>query len=150
MFNIHKNSPYMALSLTRRSPSARTAEVCRWRALWVPGQCDHSRVFKKQLNLWGTSNMWKIVQMAGSHAPKILHSGLKGGLGGGSSPWAKNPLILRITFQSSYLSQISRIILVEKKMSWGEISAFYTEFVEVCHIFYPKSKFSSMRASGTH
>ena len=79
--------------------------------------------------------------MAGSHAPKILHSGLKGGRGGGG---------IRITFQTSYLSQISRIILVEKKMSWGEISAFYTEFVEVCHIFYPKSKFSSMRASGTH
>ena len=30
--------------------------------------------------------------------------------------------------QSSYLSRISRIIFVEKKLSCGEISAFYTEF----------------------
>ena len=33
--------------------------------------------------------------------------------------------------QSSYLSRISRIIFMEKKLSCGEISVFYTEFVNL-------------------
>ena len=47
--------------------------------------------------------------------------------------------------QSSYLSRISRIIFVEKKLSCGEISAFYTEFEQFMEFllkfmpfFFPK------------
>ena len=36
--------------------------------------------------------------------------------------------LTRPSLQSSYLSQISRTIFVEKKLLCGEISAFYTEF----------------------
>ena len=37
--------------------------------------------------------------------------------------------------QTSYLSQISQIIFVEKKLSCGEISAFYTEFEQFMEFY---------------
>ena len=45
--------------------------------------------------------------------------------------------------QSSYLSQILRIIFVEKKLSCGEISAFYTEFEQFMEFYRSLCRFCS-------
>ena len=45
--------------------------------------------------------------------------------------------------QSSYLSRISRIIFVEKKLSCGEISAFYTEFEQFMEFYQSFCRFCS-------
>ena len=45
--------------------------------------------------------------------------------------------------QSSYLSQISPNIFVEKKLSCGEISAFYTEFEQFMEFYRSLCRFCS-------
>ena len=54
--------------------------------------------------------------------------------------WYLRSLLMCLNYQwpanqTSYLSRISRIIFVEKKLSCGEISAFYTEFEQFMEFY---------------
>ena len=51
------------------------------------------------------------------------------------APTGVTVLVLPGLVQSSYLSRISRIISVEKNMSHGEISVFYTEIEQFMEFY---------------
>ena len=62
--------------------------------------------------------------------------------------WYLRSLLMCLNYQwpanqTSYLSRISRIIFVKKKLSCGEISAFYTEFEQFMEFYRSLCRFCS-------
>ena len=62
--------------------------------------------------------------------------------------WYLRSLLMCLNYQwpanqSSYLPRISRIIFMEKKLSCGEISAFYTEFEQFMEFYRSLCRFCS-------